>query len=221
MSSPAENAQLLDAGHYRLMPWKNGLGTTHEIAVYPPGAKLAAGDFLWRVSLADVVSDCDFSLFPGFDRTIALVSGKGMELNFDQTSANARLVVPGASRRFSGEWLTHCRLLDGPVRDFNVMTARGKAEHRCELVTREVVEFAWEPLVETLLCYCLRGTVVIKMPGSGEWHLASGQSLCLPMHATGADRASLMLVSHARNSLAIMVRLRHLWGDRDLDESVA
>ena len=221
MTSPAEHAQLLDAAHYRLMPWKNGLGTTHEIAVHPPQASLAAGDFLWRVSLADVTSDCDFSLLPGYDRTIALVSGKGMELDFDQTSAKARLMIPGASRRFSGDWLTHCRLLDGPVRDFNVMTARGQVEHHCDRVSGDALETEWDPVAETLLCYCIRGTLVVKMSGSGEWQVSADQSLYLPTHATRPNRVRLMLASHTRETLSLLVRLRSLWSDRDLDEAIA
>jgi len=208
-TSPAEHARLLDADQYLVIPWKNGLGSTREIALWPPGTDLS-GDFLWRVSLADVIADCEFSRFPGYDRTIVLVGGKGMELNFDQTSARARLIVTGASRRFSGDWLTHCRLLDGPVRDFNVMSARNRVEHRCELVTREVVEFIWEPAVETLLCFCIRGALVLKMKGSGEWHLKGEQSLMLPADAVQSGRTSLMLISHARDSLGLMVRLRSL-----------
>lgn len=207
MATPADQAQLLDAAHYRVMPWKNGQGTTREVALYPPGASLAAGDFLWRVSLAEVNADGDFSMFPGYDRTLVLVSGGGMELNFDQTSARARLTVPGASRRFSGDWLTHCRLIGGPVCDFNVMSARGKIEHRVELVTREAVEFVWEPAVETVLCYCLRGTLVLKMAGSGERHVEQDQSLLLPADPAATGRASAMVISHARDTMAVLVRL--------------
>ncbi len=49
-------------------PWRNGQGQTTEIAL--------AGrpdDFAWRVSLAEVARDSDFSPFPGVDRIIMLV----------------------------------------------------------------------------------------------------------------------------------------------------
>jgi len=56
----------LQSSGYRAMVWKNGQGITHEIAREP-----ALGDaFLWRLSIAEVAADGDFSLFPGADRTI-------------------------------------------------------------------------------------------------------------------------------------------------------
>ena len=57
-------------GDYRLMPWKNGLGTTTEIAIHPAEADLAGQPFDWRVSMADVTTDGEFSRFPGYDRSI-------------------------------------------------------------------------------------------------------------------------------------------------------
>ncbi len=59
-------------------PWKNGGGTTREIAVRPPGAGMDA--FAWRVSVADIVADGPFSAFPGIDRQIALLDGAGVHL---------------------------------------------------------------------------------------------------------------------------------------------
>ena len=40
----------LTAKDYRIMPWKNGGGTTTEIAVFPAGASLET--FEWRFSPA-------------------------------------------------------------------------------------------------------------------------------------------------------------------------
>jgi len=194
---------------YRVMPWKNGLGETREIAIFPAAASVTGGDFLWRVSMAEVTADTAFSPFPGYDRSVVLAGGNGMELSFD-AAPSLRLEKPGTIAEFSGDWQTHCRLLDGPVRDFNVMTARDRAQHVCEFVGREAVEYNWAPRLETLLCYCLRGTVVLKMRGRGEFHLRPDHSLCLPAHAEARARGYMMLVSHAPHTLSVMVRLRVL-----------
>ena len=58
------------------MPWRNGLGTTTEIAAEPS----ADGRFHWRLSIADVAQSGPFSSFEGYDRTIAVVAGAGMRL---------------------------------------------------------------------------------------------------------------------------------------------
>ena len=67
--------QVLRAENYRRMPWKNGGGETTEIAVFPAGAGL--DDFDWRVSMARVESSGPFSVFPGIDRTLAILEGEG------------------------------------------------------------------------------------------------------------------------------------------------
>src|ERR1700724_4705436 len=59
-------------------PWKNGGGSTTEIAAAPFGATL--DNFDWRVSMARVASDGPFSEFAGIDRTLAVVKGGGLEL---------------------------------------------------------------------------------------------------------------------------------------------
>ena len=56
------------------MPWKNGLGETLEVARSPDGHSLDAFD--WRVSVAPVIAGGAFSVFPGIERTIAVIEGR-------------------------------------------------------------------------------------------------------------------------------------------------
>src|SRR5215510_3780263 len=56
MSAKAETGiamRIILPDAYRRMPWKNGAGTTTEIAIDPPEADVA-GRFRWRLSIADV-----------------------------------------------------------------------------------------------------------------------------------------------------------------------
>jgi len=113
----------LPASGYRAMPWKNGQGITHEIAREP-----ATGDsFLWRLSIAEVAADGDFSLFPGIARTISLIEGVGMELDFTQAPGK-RIDRPFRPFDFSGDWHCRCRLIKGPIRDFNLMVDRSRVK---------------------------------------------------------------------------------------------
>lgn len=105
------------------MPWKNGGGMTHEIAV---------GDG-WRLSVASIDRDGPFSDFTGWDRTIVPIEGHGIELAVDdETHALDRLFQPLA---FRGEARVRCRLRDGPARDFNVMTRRDRWSHTVTVET--------------------------------------------------------------------------------------
>jgi uncharacterized protein len=114
---------VLTPADYRRMPWKNGGGRTTEIVSHPAGAALDAFD--WRVSIADVAKDGPFSIFAGIDRTIVLLGGSGMRLSGDGHAVVLR--TPFEPYAFSGDEAVACALIDGPVRDFNLMLRRGRA----------------------------------------------------------------------------------------------
>lgn len=112
------------------VPWKNGGGTTAEIAAFPEGSGFET--FGWRVSMADVASDGPFSLFPGIDRTLIVIEGDGIELDVEGIAYSLDTASPKLS--FSGDDITAGRLLSGPIRDLNVMTRRGQFRHRTRFV---------------------------------------------------------------------------------------
>lgn len=103
----------------RLMPWKNGGGTTLELAVDPPGATLETG-FRWRLSSAEVGVSGPFSPFPGLERWLLLLEGAGLDLDFGPRG-RVRLDDPRTPLRFSGDWPAAATLVDGPCRDLNLM----------------------------------------------------------------------------------------------------
>jgi environmental stress-induced protein Ves len=113
------SGRILHSGDYQRMPWKNGGGTTTEIwkQIAP------SGETLWRLSIADVARDGPFSEFPGIDRWIMVVQGAGMQLTIDGLGAKC-LDRPFEPLFFPGDAKTDCRLIDGPIRDFNFMIAR-------------------------------------------------------------------------------------------------
>ena len=63
-------------------PWKNGGGSTRELACWPPSAGAGADmdNFGWRVSVATIAVPGPFSAFPGVDRQIMLLQGDGVHL---------------------------------------------------------------------------------------------------------------------------------------------
>lgn len=108
-------------------PWKNGAGSTSEIAAAPAGADL--DDFDWRVSLATVAQDGPFSVYPGVDRSLALVQGPGAILDIDGDSRFA-LNEDDPVIEFQGESEIVATLGGAPTTDFNVMTRRTRCHHR-------------------------------------------------------------------------------------------
>ncbi|MEK2492811.1 HutD family protein [Kitasatospora purpeofusca] len=155
MTNSTGPVQLLRAAERPATAWRNGGGVTREVAGYPAGSGL--DDFAWRVSLADVGSAGPFSAFPGVDRVITLVEGPGMALTVDGTEH----VVDAPFRpfAFSGDAATDCRLLGGPLVDFNVMTRRGRAAADLALAT-EPRTLVVAPGT-TVLLVCLSGTAAL------------------------------------------------------------
>ncbi|MFI8389497.1 HutD family protein [Streptomyces sp. NPDC085540] len=139
--------------------WKNGGGVTREIAVWPEGADMDG--FGWRVSLAEVAADGPFSAFPGIGRTLTLAEGAGMDL----TVAGVRRLVDErfGPQDFPGDEPTDCRLLSGPVVNFNVMYRRGAVEAQTAVVRGALA--AAVPPDGTLLVVALEGSAVLERAG--------------------------------------------------------
>lgn len=113
------NYSIIGPCDFVAMPWRNGLGTTVELLQQ----ELPTGTgFAWRLSMAEVVNNGEFSDFSGYDRILLLLEGNGLTLHSD--GREQRLNKPLQAAQFRGEGPTYATLLNGPIRDFNVMTQR-------------------------------------------------------------------------------------------------
>lgn len=136
-----------------LQPWKNGLGSTRQIAVHPPAA--GSDDFLWRISIAEVDNAAPFSCFPGIDRQIVLLDGAGFTMTLDGSRQHA-LTTPFEPFAFAGEAKVDVTLADGATRDFNLMVRRGHARGDVQTwsgPTARVID------TTTTLLFCARGEI--------------------------------------------------------------
>ncbi|XAH23928.1 HutD family protein [Xylophilus sp. GW821-FHT01B05] len=105
-------------------PWKNGGGTTQEIASWPQSVALDGSG--WRVSIATIAAAGPFSVFAGVDRSIMLLEGDGVRLFTHDGRIDHLLDAPHQPFSFSGDEAIDCTLLGGASSDFNVMTRRGQ-----------------------------------------------------------------------------------------------
>jgi uncharacterized protein len=119
--------KIIRAADCRTTRWKNDGGSTTEIAVEPPGASLESFD--WRISMAQVASDGPFSEFPGIDRTLAVISGNGLQLSIDGRP-DITLDRSSDPLPFPGDVATSARLLSGEITDLNIMSRRLRFSHR-------------------------------------------------------------------------------------------
>lgn len=191
----------IGAAEHRAMPWKNGGGSTAEIAIAPPGASVAGG-FDWRLSIATIEGDGPFSAFPGYDRTILLLAGKGMVLTVAGREPHA-LDRPFVPFRFSGEAATGCRLLDGPCEDLNLMVAQDRFAAQTTMWTAGAVWPAAQPArgprPEATLVVVCRGEVTLAA-ADGDIVLGTRDTLVLDAGTTTslrhASAGAMALVAH-------------------------
>ncbi|MBO0981320.1 HutD family protein [Microbacterium sp. SD291] len=114
-------------------PWRNGGGHTSEIAV-AAGSSANAG-FDWRLSVARIDGDGDFSAYPGVDRLLMPLSAGGLDLLVD----GVRQSIPRFEAiPFAGEARVSAVDVTAPSLDLNVMVRRefGTASLGCEAVER-------------------------------------------------------------------------------------
>jgi environmental stress-induced protein Ves len=172
----------LPAAGRRSTPWQNGLGTTTEIVVWPPGATLAGFD--WRLSIADVVTKSAFSNLPGIDRTLVPLTGAGIELTINGSS---RPVAAFEAIEFDGGDDVVGAPISGPIRDLNLMLRRDAAVGSLEIVTdphRLVATIGTDGWTVAIV---LQGSVIT---GRGET-LAEGDGILLTSGEAGEAEVEL------------------------------
>jgi len=91
-------ARRLDAQHARRVRWRNGDGWTREIHAEQAGPEEA---WSWRLSIADIDRAAAFSRFEGVERELMLLSGDGLQLEFEDAQT-IDLAPPHARHRFGG-----------------------------------------------------------------------------------------------------------------------
>lgn len=120
------------AADYVRMPWKNGGGSTEEIT---RDAGTGLDGFGWRLSIADIAESGGFSTFAGYQRVITVIQGAGMVLTVD--GEEQRGLLPLQAFAFKGDSQVSCRLITGPIRDFNLIYSPQRYHARLQWIDGE------------------------------------------------------------------------------------
>ena len=189
---------VIPSNEYRRARWRNGAGWTREILARRLGAAEASvaneivegspDEWDWRLSIAEIEQDADFSAFEGIDRELVLLSGNGVRLRFSSGETH-ELHAPHGRLRFSGDRAVRGELLDGPTHDFNLMWRRER-----------VAAVLWHrPLVGPMVIFVEPGTAwcVHLIAGHAEFRDESG----LPRLQAGDTAVLQAGASRARHVL--------------------
>ncbi|CAM0137068.1 hypothetical protein VKS41_008227 [Umbelopsis sp. WA50703] len=221
-----EVACLTPEKDYREQTWKNGLGQTSEIAIYPKQKNFIHDTFFWRFSISTIHANCNFSLFPGYEcTTIVLPSGNDHKstllLNHrgEEVATNIKQLFPYT---WSGEWTTSCKVTNPPVHNlqFVINKELGKAQFNVEKIGQPVSTENGETgrkmvLGSFALVYVVEGHVRI---GVDENHvqgharvLSAGQTLYIERDEEASPTNLMMQASDEKGAV----------GNHDLDATVA
>jgi environmental stress-induced protein Ves len=121
---------IISPDKFNTIPWKNGLGFTTELAIND-GATL--DNFDWRLSIASVTEDGEFSNFSGYNRNLVLIEGNGISLVHDKQHTD-KLTQSLDIAKFDGGFKTTGVLHDGAIKDFNIMTKHDKTKVKVDTV---------------------------------------------------------------------------------------
>lgn len=151
--------RLIEPEEYKTMPWKNGKGMTRELFVKndPDSDR-----YIYRLSAAGVIEDGEFSDFQGYDRTLIMLEGSGITLYHSDGTVN-ELRTASDVAKFSGDLKTRANLINGPVKDFNIMTLRGKCRSDAEVI---ISSGRLSAVSDELLVYALSDSVLVHKSGS-------------------------------------------------------
>lgn len=134
------------------MPWKNGGGTTSEIAIAQDGDAI-----LWRLSTALVERDGPYSRFPDLMRISTAVEGNGTTLR-DPASGEVVDIPPLSPTLLDGNIPWEARLTKGSIRHCNLVfdANRIRATARLLHVTGQI-----DQDLENSILFCISGKVSI------------------------------------------------------------
>jgi environmental stress-induced protein Ves len=182
---------------YKVMPWKNGAGSTTELFIAPPGASVQSG-FDWRISLAQVPASGPFSVFPAYQRTIVLLQGDPMHLVHEGRGRHElRALQP---YDFHGSWPTEGLLTGQPVEDFNVMVRDGFGRARVDVQKASENPDYSVQCDDLCFIYCHQGSFTVALQNQKK-RLTEHEAL-LTEHGRNA-----LLKAESPSSIALIVSI--------------
>ncbi|MGB4811404.1 MAG: HutD family protein [Methylophilaceae bacterium] len=166
------NVVIIESRENTRSPWLNGKGFSKNVAIFPDGASI--NDFVWRLSIAEIDKDCDYSHFERAQRRQILLNGGGLELTLpDKTHT---LSLPYQSIDFSGNDDVYCHLLQDACLVLNIMYRSNVAA-----LETKVLRGSWRKQLDHLqrIFYIDDGEYELIMPNQDNRTLRAGDALLI------------------------------------------
>jgi environmental stress-induced protein Ves len=143
--------ELIEKVNYKKSAWKNGQGSTEQIAIFPEQAEFPKDFFLWRISSARIDQNCSFSTFAEYDRLLVVISARGIVLN-------GKYLKPLEVIRFSGEESVDCHIEEISATDLGIIYHRDSCLAHMTLKTVTSLRPKMFPIADGIhFFHCLSG----------------------------------------------------------------
>lgn len=188
--------------NFRTIPWKNGLGHTTELAISEGGS---LDDFDWRLSIASVVNDGDFSNFAGYQRNLVLIEGEGLTLNHGNDDIDELTNLLDIAR-FDGGSNTHGTLVNGGIKDFNIMTNQLSFSPQVDCYIEQqivTVELSEDTL---LFAYSLTDDMVVTTPENNRCSVPVGHLIKLSSIEQKTVNTQLITSLSGKNMIIVQLK---------------
>lgn len=190
--------------NFNTIPWKNGLGHTTELAISDGGN---LDNFDWRLSIASVVNDGDFSNFAGYHRNLVLIEGNGLIL--DHRNGNIdKLTTLLDVAHFDGVSQTHGALVNGSIKDFNIMTKKTSfyADVNCCVKQQSItIELLTDDL---LFAYSLTDKIMVNSEQDEGVIVPTGHLLKSQASNLSISNSSLVITITGKNMIIIGLKVK-------------
>lgn len=170
---PSQTGKLIRYAEHTEMPWKNGGGSTREIAREVDGARP-----YWRLSLATVDKSGPFSILPGCERIILLLDGQPMSLHFDD--GEVMTLSRGEPRLFSCERPLQAVLQDsGERRDLNLIWNRDALNANVQVLSLNGHSMFASSATNVTLVVATKGSSLARVDKGAPYQIVPGDTLVL------------------------------------------
>ncbi|CAO3637215.1 unnamed protein product [Mucor hiemalis] len=214
--------ETLDPGRdYQTQSWKNGLGKTSEISIYPPEKDFRQDSFFWRLSENEIDADFNFPILLGYECTNIILpnnnTAKKSTIHLNHRGEEASTTVkPLFPYTWSGEWTTSCKVINAPVTSLHFMIKRdlGTAQFSVDKISNETGESGRKLILGAFaLVYVVEGNVRIDLdensPQGFNGVLNPGQTLYVERDEDASPTSMVIQASDSSGGV----------GNRDLEDA--
>lgn len=194
--------KIIAPSQFKVIPWKNGQGETTELAINNSGD---LDHFDWRLSIATVANDGFFSDFSGYDRNLVLIEGDGISLRHDDKEVDVlknRLDIAS----FSGACKTYGQLLNGVIKDFNIMSNRNKITPYVDCYREQQKVVIRLTSMTKLFAYSLTDDIAVEVPTEGNTLVPAKHLLHASIKGMELINEELMMTITGTNMIIIQFK---------------